>query len=186
MTRPMASATAAAAAARVVRPVILVEADFLPEPLRLWSGLGPLTWDDRLFTGAGSLLGASGVDETTDTQATGVSFSLSSMPPQLLDSLPNPSNFQGRPGRMWLALLTEAGAIDGEPVQVLGGRMDVLSFSEGESVLFNLSVESRLADLERPRVRRYTDRDQQAVHAGDRCFEFVPSLQDDEIVWGRG
>jgi hypothetical protein len=44
-----------------------------------------------------------------------------------------------------------------------------------------LSCESRLVDLERAEVRRYTDADQQGEHPGDRFFEFVPALQEAEI-----
>jgi hypothetical protein len=41
--------------------------------------------------------------------------------------------------------------------------------------------ESRLVDLERAEVRRYTDADQQAEYQGDRFFEYVPALQEAEI-----
>ncbi len=44
-----------------------------------------------------------------------------------------------------------------------------------------LTCESRLVDLERAEVRRYTDADQQAEYPGDRFFEFVPALQEAEI-----
>jgi hypothetical protein len=44
-------------------------------------------------------------------------------------------------------------------------------------------LENRLADWERPRLRRYTDEDQQRAHPGDKGFEFVTSTVDKDIVW---
>ena len=44
-----------------------------------------------------------------------------------------------------------------------------------------LTCESRLVDLERAEVRRYTDADQQAEYQGDRFFEYGPALQEAEI-----
>ena len=68
---------------------------------------------------------------------------------------------------------------------VLAGRMDTMSWSEGETATVSLTVESRLADLERPRARRYTDSDQQAEYPGDLAFQYVQSLVEKEITWGR-
>ena len=54
------------------------------------------------------------------------------------------------------------------------------------------AVESRkvrrlnvLIDLNRSRVRRYTNEDQQIDYPTDVGFEYVQSLQDFEIKWGR-
>ena len=52
---------------------------------------------------------------------------------------------------------------------------------DGAEPRISLTCESRLVDLERAEVRRYTDADQQAEYPGDRFFEFVPALQEAEI-----
>ena len=44
-----------------------------------------------------------------------------------------------------------------------------------------LACESRLVDLERAEVPRYTDADQQAEYPGDRFSEFLPALHQAEI-----
>jgi hypothetical protein len=46
-------------------------------------------------------------------------------------------------------------------------------------------AENRLADLERPRVRRYNSGDQQLLFSGDKGLEFVEQMVDTSIVWGR-
>lgn len=184
--RPMDGAVSAASVAPVIHPIVLIELDFLPDPLWLWTGLGDFAWDNKTFTGAGTLLGVGAIEETTETAAVGVALSLSGMPQYLIDRL-GTVNWQGRRGRIWFGALTEAGALVGEPVQVLGGRMDVLAYQEGaDDVTFSLTVENRLADLQRARVRRYTDRDQQDEYPGDTGFRYVAALQDDTVTWGRG
>ena len=61
------------------------------------------------------------------------------------------------------------------------GLMDTMEVVDGPEPRVALSCESRLVDLERAEVRRYTDADQQAEYPGDRFFEFVPALQEAEI-----
>jgi hypothetical protein len=59
--------------------------------------------------------------------------------------------------------------------------MDVMEVTDGAEGRISLTCESRLVDLERAEVRRYTDADQQAEYQGDRFFEYVPALQEAEI-----
>ncbi len=37
-----------------------------------------------------------------------------------------------------------------------------------------------------PRSWRYMHESQQALHRGDRGFEYVTAIQDKEVTWGRG
>ena len=65
--------------------------------------------------------------------------------------------------------------------------MDVMTIEDaGDTANISLSAESRLIDLERARVRRYTNNDQQNQFAGDTSLRFVADLQDKEIAWGSG
>jgi hypothetical protein len=56
---------------------------------------------------------------------------------------------------------------------------------QAETATVSISYEGRLIDLERPRARRYTHDDQQIDFPGDRGFEYVPTLQEWNGVWGR-
>jgi hypothetical protein len=186
VTRPLTPAQEAAVAAPVLHLAVLVELEFDAAPLRLWGGLGDFRWGNRVFTGAGDLLGVSSVPETMAVGAGGVTLSLSGVPAELIDHA-LAVDYQGRPARVWLALLDAAGALLGDPVQVLAARMDVLSWQEGAAdATLSLAVENMLIDGERAVVRRYTDADQQAEYPGDKGFEYVPSLQTAEIRWGGG
>ena len=54
----------------------------------------------------------------------------------------------------------------------------------GKTATVNITAESRLIDWARPRIRRYTNADQNERFPGDKGFEFVSDTTDKEIVWG--
>ena len=48
-----------------------------------------------------------------------------------------------------------------------------------------MQVENKLIDLKRSKVRRYTSEDQEQEYPSDLGLDFVPSLQDMELIWGK-
>ena len=54
----------------------------------------------------------------------------------------------------------------------------------GETSTIELTVESRLIDLQRQRERRFTDADQKYFYPGDTGLQYVAGLQDQVIYWG--
>jgi len=48
-----------------------------------------------------------------------------------------------------------------------------------------LTVENKLIDLERPRVGRFTSEYQKSIYSEDKGFDFVESLQEQKLTWGR-
>lgn len=178
----------AAIAAGTVRPALLYEGTFYSGGdvyLRLWTGVGDLSWDSKTWTGGGSLLSISNLDETTDLRAVGFSVTLSGMDSSFI-SLAQQSVRQGKAGKLWLALFDAAGALLADPYLLKRGRFDVIPIKDdGQTCTIQATYEDRLVDLERPRDRRYTHEDQQIDYPGDRGFEYVPSLQNMDIAWGR-
>ena len=55
----------------------------------------------------------------------------------------------------------------------------------GEKSTIQVTVENKLIAFARKYVRRYTDNDQRIDHPTDKGFEYVTSIQDTEIVWGK-
>ena len=67
---------------------------------------------------------------------------------------------------------------------VFVGEMDQMNINVGpETSTIELDVESRLVDLQRPRLRRYTDADQKSRFSGDDAFEFVTRIQNESLEW---
>lgn len=188
MTDPAIRATprlsvqaAAAATAPVVAPVILCELDFANGAFRVWSGLGTLNWAGRAFEGIGDIGAMGEVEETVELRAVRLTLALSPVPQEVIDIALSERSYRLRPARLWLALLGEDGAFVADPFPLWAGIMDTMEVVDGAEPRVTLACESRLVDLERAEVRRYTDADQQAEFPGDRFFEFVPALQDAEI-----
>lgn len=172
---------AAAATAPVVAPVILCELDFATGTFRVWSGLGTLNWAGRSFEGIGDIGAMGEVEETVELRAVRLTLALSPVPQEVIDIALSERSYRLRPARLWLALLDEDGAFVADPFPLWAGIMDTMEVVDGAEPRVTLACESRLVDLERAEVRRYTDADQQAEFPGDRFFEFVPALQDVEI-----
>jgi hypothetical protein len=64
--------------------------------------------------------------------------------------------------------------------------MDVMTIQEdGQSATITINVENVLIDLQRPRVRKYTNEEQLARYPNDKSLEMVASLQEKDIAWGR-
>lgn len=184
MARDLTSAVDTALAQGTVRPVLFFEGEFAAGTVRLWTGLGSITWNGSSWLGAGELLNVSSIEASGDVRAQGVTISLSGMPGSLI-SLALAQAQQGLPGRIYLGLMDSAGAVIADPHLAFSGRLDVPVIDDaGDSCTITISYEGRLIDLQRARERRYTDEDQRIQHPADRGFEFIPSLQDAQIVWG--
>lgn len=102
---------AAAVEADVVAPAILVEGLFDSGAVRLWSGIGELTWNGHTWTGAGNLLAIGTIAEKGSVEAIGTTVTLSGIPSELV-SLALAEPYQGRLVKIYLALFTTGAAAD--------------------------------------------------------------------------
>jgi hypothetical protein len=160
-----------------------------PNQLYLWSGIGETTIDGNTYTGAGELLGVSGVNETSDVSARQVELSLSGLDPTL-SALALNQPYQDRDCviRVGLVGYSEADAPEyAEPAawySIYSGKMDELNFTiTPESLTFAMVVRDELLDLRKPRLRRYTDEDHQSRYSGDVFFGFVNRIQTERLEW---
>lgn len=176
--------------------------------LRFWSGLGEQTINNNNYVGSGNMLSISTIDETSEIAAKGATLTLSGIPSELI-SLALSEPYQGRKCKIYFGaldargefllledgsfLLNEDGsafsvAPDTENVmaEIFTGYIDQMNIDEGpETATIAVGVESRLIDLQRPRVRRYTHESQKSRFPNDLGFQFVNDLQDKKFAWGR-
>lgn len=185
MSRSLTANMTTEVTSSVLSPIVLVELDFDVVPLNMWSGISDLDWDSKTWTGAGNLLSFGSLEETTEVRALGTSITLSGLNSSILSAALS-EDYQGRRATIWLGATDETGAVIPDPIIVFGGRMDVMTINENaDNVAINITIENRLIDFERTKVRRYTDQDQKIDYPNDKGFEFVSAIQDKEIVWGR-
>ena len=188
MARNLTSAFDAAIQQDEVHPVMIVKVNTSGGDVRAWSGIGDLTYDSETYIGTGTFGGVSTQSERVDLSATGVTLSLSGIPDYLVSTALGQVQ-QGRLCQVWMALLnTTTGALIADPYELFAGFSDVTILTEqAETATIAIQAENRLIDLERARIRRYTDEDQRSdsANSGDKGFEFVPGLQDKVITFGK-
>jgi hypothetical protein len=150
-------------------------------PLYLWSGQGNKTIDGNLYIGTGNLLSISDVSETSDVSAAGANLTLSGIPSDLL-ALALTTQYSGRICKIKFGVIAS-------PIittTLFIGYMDQMNIKDGaETAAITISVESKMIDLERPRINRYTSESQKSKFPNDLAFDFIPDLQDKPLSWGR-
>lgn len=182
-SRPMTSAAATALQQEIVRACLLFEGEF-NELVRLSNGAADVTWNGNVYTAVGSFAGVSPMEETDAPQANGIECYLSGIPTDLV-ALMMVEHYQGKTARIYLALFDADHQLIPDPILLFSGRMDNCTIEMGKEARISLRVMSRLADWERPRIRRQTDEDQQSRYPGDKFFAFVPQMVEWRGVWGR-
>jgi hypothetical protein len=209
MSREIGTGIATALEANEIQPFFGVQLYLDSQPLYFWTGLGDLTIGGITYLGTGQFLSISEMEETAEIAAKGAVITLSGIPSNLI-SLAITEPYQGRickimfgaidANREYLLaedgsyiLREDSGRIDitsGEAtpaVELFSGYIDRMDIDEGpDTSTIAISIESRLIDLERARIFRFTDQSQKSRHPNDRGLEFVEDLQDKQFNWGRG
>lgn len=186
MSRNLSVSMAAEIIKSVVRPALLFEAVLADaSTVRYWTGLGDLSWNAQTWTGIGSLIGVSPIEETDDVRGQGVSVQLNGIPSAMV-SLFLSSLANGTVGTIRLAMLDASNAVISSPKIMFRGRLDGAEINESniESPVGTVTYEHELVDLERPREWRYTDEHQKRFYSGDRGLEHIAALQDIQIPFG--
>ena len=185
MARNLTAAMISALTAATVSPRLLAFFDFPSGAVRVWTGQGDQSWDSQTWNGIGSFGTFRPPQTGSDISAKGAEFGLTGIPSSTLSAALGDA-YQGKICKCWLACLDSAGAIVADPYLISYGFMDTMTIDEGGATAsVKITSESRLKDLERPRVRRYTDEDQQHEYPGDLGLEFVAAIQNLPIHWGQ-
>ena len=199
-------------AGEIVKMYNAAKLEFSNGTVRVWTGVGDLTFGPDTFNGIANLGEISPIEETAELKAGSISLSLSGIPNGVLPAAIS-GRAHGRKATLWLGgeslidqtrllatnddpdllqvgehgsvLATQKGALIPWRIVLFRGRMDAVSLDEGaETSKLSITVESSLSKLERLATARYTDQYQQSVYPGDKGFEFVDALQHTNIAWG--
>jgi hypothetical protein len=185
VSRNLSSGVQDAISAAQVSPIILFEGSFASGTVYVWSGYGDLAWGGNTYVGVGTLGAISSVAEASEVSAKGITVTLSGIPSDMI-SLVLSDVRQGAVGKVHMGFLNSSGAVIDDPILMFEGKLDIPSIQEGaDTSSITLSYESRLIDLQRARESRYTNEDQQRAFAGDLGCEYVASLQEFSVTWGK-
>ena len=165
-------------------PIFLVEAEFSSGTIRVWTGPGDITWNSQTWTGVGDLGGISEIIEGTALRANNVVLQLSGIPQAMALKALDEVRY-GKPATIWFGALDSNGAVVADPFLAFQGTIDSAELVEGaEFSTMKVNIENEAVSLQNPRERRLTDEDQQQEYPGDVGFEFVPKLQEKNVMWG--
>ena len=208
MSRELPATLAQAVESPTVDIFFAVELFFDTSTLRFWSGLGEITLEGETYVGSGQMIQISSVDESLEISAKGATLTLSGLPSDLL-SLAIQEPYQGRKCKIYFGLkdnksqfltqeggdyiLSETGSFidistseESVMAEIFSGYLYQMNIDEGPDVsTISVYLESRLIDLKRPRIRRYTSESQKSRFPNDRGFDFVEDLQMKKFTWGR-
>lgn len=166
----------------VISPFFAVDLLFDNNPVYIWTGIGTNTISGKDYVGVGDFLSVSMTNETSELSATGANIVLSGIPSTTNLALALTEEYQGRRGTIYLGMMSTTTSYS----EIFSGYMDQMNIAEGvETSTIEITFESKLIDLERPRINRYTSAFQRDKFPNDKGLDFVETLQDREIVWGR-
>ena len=150
MSRDLTVAFATALADQNLRPVIFFEGQFATGWVRIWSGLGAVTWNGQAWAGAGSLLGLGSLDETGEVVAGGTAVSLSGADATLVASASGIAGMSSTGAKATLSPCSGLFGIGGSSPLVLPGMANSTTSPAG------ISSPAAPASAERcaPRLRR--------------------------------
>jgi hypothetical protein len=205
--RDLSAAFAAALDGDILYPIFFYEIEGQSGTLRLWTGFGDRVWNGQTWAGVGWIIGMSEVEESTETRATSITIGMPANTELLSVALLELK--RNKPCTVWMGLLSgdlvigdpETDLVLGDPAtglmigadkgilvdvqQVFAGLFDLAELDiDPGSPQIRLRYASKIADLERARVRRMTNADQQIDYPGDRFFEYVGPLTDKVLNWG--
>lgn len=164
--------------------LVMVELDFASGVVRLANAGYNFDFGGYTWIGTGNLGTISGVEEGLDLQMYGCTLSLTGLAAEYIAEALN-EEYKDRPASIWLAPLDDNYQILSDPVLLFKGTMDTMPVTLGPQGSIQITVESPLADWERPRSRRYNHEDQISEYPDDLGLEFIPQMVEKELIWGR-
>jgi|TARA_R100000479_G_C6279278_1_gene162357 hypothetical protein len=159
---------------------------------KMWTGDYDFTYyhdgATHTYAGAGSLLGVSDVTENADLQASGLEIKLIASAEFI--TVLRDLEYQGGAVIGWLGIVDiNSLGNKANPAGIFKffeGFVDTMHFTMSENAcLITLKAENKLIRLSKSNNRRYTAADQKIEYPSDKGFEFVNTIQDKEVLWGR-
>jgi hypothetical protein len=185
MARDISSGFQTAVGSKALVMDDLIKIEFDSGDLRLWSGVGEITYDGEVYTGAGGLIGISSLGENGTLAAEGATFTLSGVDTSII-ALALQEDYQGKRVTGTIIILDDNGTITASHTAFVG-KLDVMALSnDGESASISVTAESDAIRLQRVSERRFTDADHKKDYPDDTGLSYVTLIQDIELDWGAG
>ena len=170
--------------------IAMTEMDFSGGFRRYCTAMQPLFYDsnndaiDEEFEGVGGNGQLGNVEEGAVLQAYNMTLTMTGIDSANLAAVLS-DNYRNRAAKVWLGWVNpETAKLLTDPFLVFEGTMDTMDIELGKDAAITVTLESPLADWERPRIRRFTNEDQQKRDPTDQGLAFVHQMADRELRWG--
>jgi len=180
MSRGLTSEQLAAVAEEVVRCAYLITLTLDSGTTRVTTAPADVTIDGNTWLG-GKAVEVSGIDEASDTSAAQITAALSGIPTDMIMTVLS-EPLQNRRAEVSLVLF-DADWVPLDPIVLFRGRIDQSEITLGSTARVALTITNHLADWSRAKLRRFSDEEHQARHAGDLGFQTAAAMATREIVW---
>ena len=184
MARDLTPGAKAAVEAGHVNACWLIKMDFSISPAAMTTAPFDILFDGTTYRGVGSFGGVGPIEEDVEATPHSIQVNLSGIPIEWVSTVLD-EHYQGREILIYLATMNEQHQIYADPTLMFRGSMDTMGIKMGETATVILTAESRMADWNRPRIRRYNSEDQKSRFPNDKGLEFVVQMVETEIYWGR-
>ena len=162
----------------------MFEGVFATSTLRLWNGLGDLTWNSHTWLGNGWFQGIEEGGESIEVEALSMVVRLSGISSAVVSLLLGDQK-QGGTGKLYIGFVDVDGVVIEDPYLWWQGGYSHSEMSEGPDLTSaSLYYDSRLVDMDRPREGRWTHDSQQEIFSGDKGFEYVIAASNWSGQWG--
>lgn len=155
------------------------------DPVRVWTGHGPLTFDGRTFDPIGDRGLVQVAGGALGGSAQGITLTLSGIDPETM-ALISGDEVQGAPTTLWRLIFSG----DGETLLDFHvwsrGRLDQLIREEqiGGTATLSAMLETAARGLGQSGARQRSDADQRLVKANDGFFRNVAFAGEKTLYWG--
>ena len=167
MPRGLSSEIKAAIAADTVRPVYLAYFDFDGYALRTWTVQGDLSYDSQTWSSNGVVTRWPTISEDVELIANNITIELSGQHTYSVD-IADPAKYRARTCEIYIGFLDSSYTLPSTNVyKIFSGRMAEVGFVEDTTEdTYTVTVESRLVDLRRTKIVRYTHQSQLQRYPG--------------------
>lgn len=182
--RTFSSSFASEITGSVIQPALCVRMYLDLGQLNLWTGTGELLYNGETYLGTGNLGTVSSVESNGNLAADSINLTLQGVDNSSL-AIVNSQDYRGRKVEGDVILFGPDGNfIGGSGLFV--GKIDICTITrEAKSSIITMTVESHLIELNRARIRRYTNQDQALRDKTDIGFEYISKVaQDFSFTWG--
>lgn len=151
--------------------------------VRLWTGIGPLSWNGFLWTGAGRLLSIDPMESSIDLTIQDVQLSLAGVDPEKVALISD--NIRNYTATAWLASLNLRGNVVRDPylLRIITLDYQTLSAEENGTVTISVIGHTCFYSLERALDEVWSPENQKKIYPTDVGLDMINALQNQDVQW---